>query len=245
MARIRTDFRKVTLKKIPLFKTASTNTIKRLDKEATRKSYTRGEHIIVRSSNDTDVYILLSGQARVAIYSSHGKVVGFRKINPGDLFGEFAAIDGQERSATVEAVRASSALVMSAASFKEMMETDPAFLNTVLMHLVNILRSMTARVVEFSTLAVKNRIHNELLRLAKAPADGTGLYQISPAPTHLEIAAQISTHREAVSREISRLKRLGLIERQGKSLIVKDYACLKKMVHDASGKCLISESETM
>jgi len=244
MARTKTDFRKVTLKKIPLFKTASANTIKRLDKEAIRKPYTRGEHIIVRSSQDTDVFILLSGQARVAIYSSHGKVVGFRQINPGDLFGEFAAIDGRERSATVEAVKASSALVISAALFKDMMETDPAFLNTVLTHLVNILRTMTARVVEFSTLAVKNRIHNELLRLAKAPADGVGLHQINPAPTHLEIAAQISTHREAVSREISRLKRLGLVERSGKSLIVKDYARLEKMVHDASGKCLLSEQET-
>jgi CRP-like cAMP-binding protein len=245
MTRTRTDFRKVTLKKIPLFKAASINTIKRLDKEATRKSYTRGDHIIVRSRKDTDVYILLSGLARVAIYSSHGKVVGFRQINPGDLFGEFAAIDGQERSATVEAVKASSVLVMSAATFREMMETDPAFLNTVLTHLVNILRSMTARVVEFSTLAVKNRIHNELLRLAKATTDGTGLYQINPAPTHLEIASQISTHREAVSREISCLKRLGLLERRGKSLIVKDYARLKKMVHEASGKCLIPESETV
>jgi CRP-like cAMP-binding protein len=160
------------------------------------------------------------------------------------MFGEFAAIDGRERSATVEAVKASTALVMSAALFRELMENDRAFLNTVLTHLVNILRSMTARVVEFSTLAVKNRIHNELLRLAKEPADGNGLYQINPAPTHLEIAAQISTHREAVSREISRLKRMGIIERRGKSLIVKDYAHLEKMVHDASGECLMQELET-
>jgi CRP-like cAMP-binding protein len=244
MKRTKTDFRRVTLKKIPLFKTASVKTIKRLDKEAYRRTFTRGDHIIVRSSQDTDVFILLSGQARVAIYSAHGKVVGFRQINPGDLFGEFAAIDGRERSATVEAVKASSALVISAALFKEMMETDPAFLSTVLTHLVNILRSMTARVVEFSTLAVRNRVHNELLRLTKAPADGNGLYQINPAPTHVEIAAQISTHREAVSREISRMKRLGLIERRGKSLIVKDYARLKKMVHEASGECLIPEPET-
>ncbi|MEJ2124903.1 MAG: Crp/Fnr family transcriptional regulator, partial [Alphaproteobacteria bacterium] len=179
------------------------------------------------------------------IYSSHGKVVGFRQINPGDMFGEFAAIDGRERSATVEAMKVSSALVMSASLFKELMENDSAFLNTVLLHLVKILRCMTARVVEFSTLAVKNRIHNELLRLAKEAADGSGLYLINPAPTHSEIAAQISTHREAVSREISRLKRLGLLERRGKSLIVKDRDRLEKMVHEASGECLIPENEIM
>jgi CRP/FNR family cyclic AMP-dependent transcriptional regulator len=243
MTRTRTDFRKVALKRIPLLKDASESSIKKLDREAVRKNYSSGESIILRSSRDIDVYILLSGQARVAIFSSNGKVVGFRKINPGDLFGEFAAIDGQERSATVEAVKASSALVISAALFRELMEKDSAFLNTVLKHLVNLLRSMTARVVEFSTLAVKNRIHNELLRLAKAPADGLGPHQITPAPKHVEIAAQISTHREAVSREISRLKRLGILERRGRSLIVNDYARLESMVHDASGECLLLESD--
>ena len=125
--------------------------------------------------------------------------------------------------------------LMSSAFFRELMERDSAFMSAVLNHLVGMLRSLTLRIVEFSTLAVKNRIHSELLRMARDSRDASGAYLISPAPTHSEIAQRISTHREAVSREISRLKQLGIIERRGRVLAVKDFERLQRMVDEASG----------
>ena len=95
---------------------------------------------------------------------------------------------------------------------------------------------MTKRVYEFSALPVRNRIQSELLRLASlAPREGR-IANISGAPTHLEIASRTSTHREAVSRELSRLSRLGLLERRGRGLLVKDVDRLAAMVHDATGE---------
>jgi CRP-like cAMP-binding protein len=116
------------------------------------------------------------------------------------------------------------------------MEADPAFMNAVLVHLVAQLRALTGRVVEFSTLAVTNRIHSELLRMARTAHNGGTVHEINPAPTHSEIAGRISTHREAVSREISRLKQLGVIERRGRALVVTDLGRLERMVHDACGE---------
>lgn len=243
MTRVRLDFRKVLLKKIPIFQNVSSESLKQLDKNAVRANHVRGEAIIMRADNNNDVFVLLHGQAKVTIFSANGKAVGFRQIHPGDIFGEFSAIDGRERSATVEAIKSCTTLRFSAALFWELMESDRAFLSMVLNHLVNLLRSMTSRVVEFSTLAVKNRIYNELLRMAKATDGVDGEYQVSPAPTHSEIAARISTHREAVSREFSRLKQLGVIERRGKALIVKNRERLERMVHEASGECLIPDSD--
>ena len=95
---------------------------------------------------------------------------------------------------------------------------------------------MTARIIEFSTLAVKNRIHCEILRMARAIQDGTGEYEINPAPTHSEIAGRISTHREAVRREISYLKQIGIIERRGRAFVVRDIDELEHMVHEAAGE---------
>jgi CRP-like cAMP-binding protein len=211
-------------------------TIKRIERGATRMNFARGQEIIARADERDDAYILVSGRARVTVFSATGKAVNFRRINPGDIFGEFAAIDGEKRSASVEAVEPCTLLCMSAGFFHEMMESDTAFMNAVLNHLVRQLRSMTARIVEFSTLAVTNRIHCELLRMARLALNGNGEYEITPAPTHLEIAGRISTHREAVSREISRLKHLGIIERRGRSLVVTDFTRLERMVHEASGE---------
>ncbi|NJM36161.1 MAG: Crp/Fnr family transcriptional regulator [Rhodomicrobium sp.] len=211
-------------------------TLKRIQKGAAKMTFAKGQEIIARSDELSDVFILMSGSARVIVFSASGKAVSFRRIDPGDLFGEFAAIDGDKRSASVEALEASMVLSMTARFFREMMETDRAFMRAVLNHLVGLLRSMTSRIVEFSTLPVTNRIHCELLRMVRPAGDGSGEYEIDPAPTHLEIAGRISTHREAVSREISRLKHLGVIERRGRALVVLDIARLERMVQEANGE---------
>jgi CRP/FNR family transcriptional regulator, cyclic AMP receptor protein len=240
MARHRNDFRKVSLKKIPIFQSLSSASIKKIEGNITRHNFSKGDEIVARNEGTRDVFILLSGVARVLVFSASGKAVSFRHINPGDIFGEFSAIDGLKRSASVEAIKPCAVASFSGTLFWELMETDRTFLNVVLNHLVDLLRSLTARIVEFSTLAVKNRIHCEILRIAKSARGEEGECCITPAPTHLEIAARISTHREAVSREFSRMKQIGLIERRGRTLVVKDFGRLEQMVHDAVGEELMA-----
>jgi CRP/FNR family cyclic AMP-dependent transcriptional regulator len=225
-----------SLRRLALLRFASTETLRRIDGEGKHLSFGKGQEIVARSEDADEVFIVLSGLARVTVFSASGKAVNFRRVGPGDLFGEFAAIDGERRSATVEAVDATTAISMGSALFRELMENDAAFMHSVMQHLVGMLRAITARVVEFSTLAVTNRIHCEILRMATTSEGGGGHHEINPAPTHSEIAGRISTHREAVSREISRLKQLGIIETRGRALIVRDYARLERMVHDATGE---------
>ena len=52
--------------------------------------------------------------------------------------------------------------------------------------------------------------------------------------THVEIANRISTHREAVTRELNRLSRIGIIERRGDALLVRDVDRLTTMVQEAT-----------
>ena len=85
--------------------------------------------------------------------------------------------------------------------------TQPTVTLEVLTQLVKRTRTVTRRVYEFSTLHVDNRIQAEVLRLATlAGRVGKGA-RIAPAPTHVEIASRVSTHREAVTRELNRLAR--------------------------------------
>jgi hypothetical protein len=51
-----------------------------------------------------------------------------------------------------------------------------------------------------------------------------------------DIANRVSSHREAVSRELSRLGALGLIRREGANLRVLDRARLEALVRDARGE---------
>ncbi len=170
------------------------------------------------------------------IYSVTGKEVPFRDVEAGDIFGEFAAIDDEPRSASIEVLEPSVVASMSSWDFKRVAREEPDVAMAVMQHLTAEARRLTARIFEFSTLAVRNRIRAELLRLAGGSAHERVSAVIRPVPTHSEIASRISTHREAVSRELSRLAQLGLVERQGGSLIINDLARLAEMVEDAMGE---------
>jgi hypothetical protein len=46
----------------------------------------------------------------------------------------------------------------------------------------------------------------------------------------------VATHREAVTRELNRLARMGLIERASGALVVKDVEGLEELVQNATGE---------
>jgi CRP/FNR family transcriptional regulator, cyclic AMP receptor protein len=92
----------------------------------------------------------------------------------------------------------------------------------------------SARIYAFSSLAVIDRVHGELLRLGREAGPICNQAIIDPAPRHVDIANRISTHREGVSRELSQLTRMGLLERRGKALVIKDMAALERLAKGAA-----------
>jgi CRP-like cAMP-binding protein len=125
---------------------------------------------------------------------------------------------------------------MSGTAFREVLQSEPTVMLALLRQFVTKIRALTIRVYEFSALAVNNRIQAELLRLAKLAPPQDKHAQIKSAPTHAEIASRISTHREAVSRELNRLTRLGIIERKSGALVIRDIDRLEAMVHEVTGE---------
>ena len=201
-----------------------------------------GALIITQADTSTDVFFVVSGRVRAVLYSAAGKEVALREIGPGEMFGEYSAIDGEPRSATIEALESCLVAVLPAAGFQAVVARHPDISMQLVQVLLRQIRTLTARVFEFSTLAVSNRIHAELLRLARASAANSNTTPapnaavIDPAPTHADIASQISTHREAVTRELTKLSKIGLVERQGGALRVTDVARLTTMVNEALGE---------
>jgi CRP/FNR family cyclic AMP-dependent transcriptional regulator len=198
------------------------------------KRYGAQQQIIGHMEDSTDVFLVIEGAVRVNVYSASGKEVTFRDIAAGAYFGELAAIDGLPRSATVVALQDSLVAVMSAEIFWAILREHPDFAAAVVKRLAQSVRSLTERVFEFSTLAVRNRVHAELLRVAREHLGEDRSAVIRPAPTHAEIASRISTHREAVTRELNRLAQDGLVTRRAGALVVRDVEELARLVRDVA-----------
>lgn len=225
-----------TLKDVRIFCEVPTKDRQDIEKRRCRWGhYKPGELIIDYLDTSDDVFFVISGQVSVTLYSLTGRVVSFRELGLGQTFGELAALDGRPRSASVHVRTAGLIARMTAEDFRSVLQGHPSVALALLQDLVRNIRDLTTRVYEFSTLAVSNRLQAELLRLAKLTGQhGKGPYAL-PMPTHEELASRISTHREAVTRELSHLAQIGIIERQGRKLIIKDFARLNAMVHDAIG----------
>ena len=192
--------------------------------------FSHGGQIIFHLDRTDDVYFLVQGTVRAISYSADGKEVAFRDIGPGEIFGEYAAIDGSERSANVYAVTEAFMGSLSGEVFREILSTHPEVSLAVMKLLTRQARDLTHRIYEFSAFPVKNRVHAELLRLALSSRPTENRAVISSVPTHAEIASRISTHREAVTREINELARSGILVREEGNLVIKDLHMLQDLV---------------
>jgi CRP/FNR family transcriptional regulator, cyclic AMP receptor protein len=224
-----------SLESIAIFRGLAPLVLERVKRVCRCRRYVPHELIIDHLDASDDVFFLLAGNARVTIRSADGKAVSFRELGPGGMFGEYAAIDARPRSANVEARTNCLIVSMPAAAFRQLLDTEPNLSNALLNHFVMEIRELTTRVYEFSTLAVRYRIQAELLRLARLSTPAGRTARIVPAPTHAEIASRTSTHREAVTRELNRLAKIGILEQLNRELWITDVDRLAGLVHDAIG----------
>jgi CRP-like cAMP-binding protein len=110
----------------------------------------------------------------------------------------------------------------------------PDVCDQVLSLIAGQVRMLTNRVNEFTTLDVRHRIYSELLRLSRPEAARATERVISPPPVHADIAARVSTRREAVAREFKALEREGLMERRRGAIVLTDPEKLRRSIEKAT-----------
>jgi CRP/FNR family cyclic AMP-dependent transcriptional regulator len=220
------------LKSVRLLEGLPIPALEKLARQCRWRRLRAGELVISREAADNDVYMITSGQVRVTAFSGAGRQVTFGDIRAGEWFGDFAAIDGLSRSADVVAVEDSLVASMSPDLFRQLLHDHTTVCDRMLQRLVSSVRELTERVFDFSTLGVQNRVHAEVLRLARQAGVKSNAARIDPAPKHADIAGQISTYREQVTRELSTMAKQGLIQRSGRALLIPDVERLERIVSE-------------
>jgi CRP-like cAMP-binding protein len=203
--------------------------------KSTNREFKKGEQIVRVMDRDTNLYLINTGSVRVTLYSNEGKEVSFVDIDAGGNFGEFSAIDGKPRSANVIALSDTTITVVPPREFIRMLEKYPEVCVEILQQLTGIVRRLCDRIFEYSTLDVSDRVHAELLRLAKKNLDYDGIARVHNPPTQSEFASRVSCTREAVSRELKKLEKSGVIKREPKRLIIEDCKKLQELVDEVLG----------
>jgi CRP/FNR family cyclic AMP-dependent transcriptional regulator len=218
------------LRKIELFDSLDNEGYELVSSLVKWKQYQKEAELIPYLSENDDVYIIASGRVRTTIFSFSGKEISYQELGSGEMFGELAAIDQLPRAANVITLEPAHIGVISRSNYWRLIDQYPSIAAATLKRLASMVRFLIDRVHQYGALDVKDRVRMEVLRLARENMSGEDTAAIHNFPTHKEIANRVNTHREAVTRELNELSRMGLIEQTHRVLAVTTVSGLAELL---------------
>ncbi len=148
---------------------------------------------------------------------------------PGDLVGEFSAIDGQPRSATATALDPVEALVIRVDEFQAFLEAHARVALLLLQMLTGKLRDSDRKRIEFTAQDTVGRVTRRLVELAERFGRESELgVRIDLSISQEELAGWASSSREATSKALSALRSRGWIEIHRRGITILDLEALRR-----------------
>lgn len=214
---------KQILKATPLFTALDESELAALAARCGIQSYSPAEVLFSEGEACKGLYIVVTGRVRIFKTSVNGREQVLAMEGPGASVAELPVFDGGTYPASASAVEATEALFISRADLRATCLDNPAVALKMLQVVGVRLRRLVGIIEELSFTTVRHRLISLLLRQAKAEGQATGRGVVfSLSASHQELAAQIGTVRELVSRNLARLQAQSFIELNGREITILD-----------------------
>lgn len=218
----------LTLAKVPIFSGLSEDELGFLVQHTVQRHFTPGELVFNEGDPCSGLYVVASGEVRIYKSSSAGREQVLGIEGPGSSIAELPVFDGGKYPASAAAVDRATLLFISKQDFQALCLAHPQVALKVLRVVGARLRRLVSIIEELSFTTVRHRLASFLLRLAIKEGEKTpaGVEVTLPA-NNQELASQIGTVRELVSRNLSRLQAEGLLKIEGRTVIICDLQGLE------------------
>jgi CRP/FNR family transcriptional regulator len=224
-----------TLAKVQIFSGLSETQLSFLAQRAVQRQCSAGELIFAESEPCGGLFVVERGHIRIFKTSSGGREQVLSVDGPGSSVAELPVFDGGNYPASAAAVDDATLLFVRKEDFRALCLAHPEVALKVLGIVGARLRRLVGIIEELSFTTVRHRLAALLLRMARVDGkpvkDGV---EFTLAANNQELASQIGTVRELVSRNLSRLQAEGLIRIEGRSVVVADLKALEGEVEEAS-----------
>lgn len=193
------------------------------------KRYTAGDTIFTMGEPGQSMMAIAAGSVRVSMFTPSDREVTLNDLQAGDVFGEIAMLDGQERSASVKALTNCTLVVLERRALLDLLNRDPALSIRLIELLCQRVRRSDERMIEIAFLDLPARLAKLVLRLTvTAPAsEDKPLSKLSQSQS--ELAGMIGNSRENVNRCLRRWQKAELVDLKDGWLIIRDRARLEAL----------------
>jgi len=223
-----------TLKRVPIFSGLTEAEVVFLAQRTVPRRFSTGETVFAEGEPCTGLYVVESGHVRIFKSSAGGREHVLAIEGPGSSVAELPVFDGGNYPASVSAVDDAILLFVSKQDFQALCLEHPQVALKVLRVVGARLRRLVAIIEELSFTTVRHRLAAFLVRLAKTSGtrSGNGLEITLPA-NNQELASQIGTVRELISRNLSRFQAEGMIKIEGRNVFITDLKALEAELQSA------------
>jgi CRP/FNR family transcriptional regulator, cyclic AMP receptor protein len=216
------------LRKVPIFADLTGPEMRFLAQRAVARAYSSGEMVFTEGEPCTGLYVIERGHVRIFKSSAAGREQVLSIDGPGSSIAELPVFDGGTYPASAAALEDATLLLIRKQDFQELCLAHPEVALKVLRVVGARLRRLVGIIEELSFATVRHRLASLLVRLAQREGTPTGEgIQITLPANNQELASQIGTVRELVSRNLSRFQTEGILKIDGRTVTVRDMASLQ------------------
>jgi CRP/FNR family transcriptional regulator, cyclic AMP receptor protein len=212
----------------PIFGQLPTDVTAQLGTYATRRRVKRGAVIFAKGDPGTGLMALLEGAVRISMPTQDGREVVLNLVQPGEIFGEIALLDGQPRTADAIAAEDCDLMVIDRRNFIPFVHGRPEVAVNLIEILCGRLRRTNEQVQDVMFLSLPARLAKLILRLAKG--DHASVKKL--AITQQELSQMIGMSREATNKQLRAWEKRQLLRLDHRTITVLNEAALARAGED-------------
>jgi len=211
--------------------------IKLLDQSKESTFYPKGQAIFFTGRTPTGVFCLMEGKVKMAKMGSDGKDQIVRFVLPGKLLGIRAFLGDCAYTATATTLDDTILCYIPGELFKYLQAKYPTITSCMITTLSQLLCEAEDKMTSIAQKNVRERLAETLLELRSVFSYGDKTSEkVQPISlTREDLANIIGTATETVIRLLSDFKEVGLIDIQGRKIILKDIHALKNVAKGFNG----------
>jgi CRP-like cAMP-binding protein len=212
-----------------LLKHLTRDELERLSRHLRVQHHPANEVIFRKGDAGLGMMAVVSGRVKISSGVAPDKEVVLNIIDPGEVFGEIALLDGKSRTADATAMEPTELLVLDRRDFLPMIERHPEVCLRIINVLCERIRHTNEQLEDTLFLLQSARLAKTLVRLAREygrkTSDGV---KIDIKLSQRELGNLVGMRREGLNRQLSLWRDEGLIAIERGIISVRDVTRLEQ-----------------
>lgn len=218
------------LSQAQLFSGLNEESMRALAARATLRNYDKGQLIFHQGDPAGSLFVVVEGLVKVFVTSeTTGDEMVFVTLRNPDTFGELALLDGNDRSASAEAVERTTLIELNRDTFLEVVRSDPHMTEALLLGLGGAIRRLSEQASDLVFLDLHGRVAKLLVTMAdERGIPGESGVELDLQLTQTDLAAMVGGSRQSVNQILRAFEQRDYLDVQGRKMIVKQPDFLRR-----------------